>query len=417
MENIHAELKKLKAQLIRDNFEEYFNSEDFRLLSMEKDIDDLYYQALINQGVYAKDRKINAYLSILNEFMKNWIASTPNSNSANTYYKHFLFFIDAIIVGFYSSRNVPDNYDYSSFITCLNKITMLERSDIEKIEKKLSEIQTRNKKKLEIEIPESEKVINIEKQDNMNKEESIDYAIITALEDDEMEKVLPFISKTSEVDDTNNYIEIGVFKDNTKKKIVYASQHTTGMVDASILASELIIRFSPQFLIMVGVLGGKPEDTNIGDVIIATKVFEVDRGKITETGFKKETSVATITNKEVRKINREKKQIEKYLNEIDETRKTEVKLHFGPIACVNQVIDLSGFFEDKVVSIDRKAIALEMESFAVVRACELLNSGRTTPIIIKSVMDNTQNKEDNAKTYAAWTSAKTLEFILKNNII
>ena len=38
-------------------------------------------------------------------------------------------------------------------------------------------------------------------------ENSIEYAIITALEDDEMEKILPFIIKISEVENTNNYIE------------------------------------------------------------------------------------------------------------------------------------------------------------------------------------------------------------------
>lgn len=58
-----------------------------------------------------------------------------------------------------------------------------------------------------------------------------------------------------------------------------------------------------------------------------------------------------------------------------------------------------------------------MESFAVVRATELLNEGKTTPIIIKSVMDNTQSKDDDAKPYASWTSAKTLEFILTKEII
>lgn len=58
-----------------------------------------------------------------------------------------------------------------------------------------------------------------------------------------------------------------------------------------------------------------------------------------------------------------------------------------------------------------------MESFAVIRACELLNNGKTTPLIIKSVMDNTQEKTDEGKTYAAWTSSKTLEYILLNDII
>jgi nucleoside phosphorylase len=344
--------------------------------------------------------------------MYSWINAEPESSRSKTYYSNFVFLMKTILKGFFSSKNKP--FEFTDIIDCLNSITMLNKNDIDSLKNELSSIN----EKLEL----KQQSVETETKDIASKENylevtDIDYAIITALEDDEMEKVLPFIDKISEVDNTNHFIEIGVLRGNPNKKIVYASQHNTGMVDASILASELILRFKPKFLIMVGVLGGKPIDTSIGDVVIATKVFEIDKGKINDTGFKKEASMATLTNKEIKKISRSKKQIESHLNSIDETRNTNVKIHFGPIACVNQVIDVEGFFKEEIETIDRKAIALEMESFAVVRATELLNSGRTTPIIIKSVMDNTQSKTDNAKPYASWTSAKTLEFILTKGII
>lgn len=413
MDETHPELKILKAELIRQKFEEYFNSEDFRLLALEEDIDTTFKQASNGISKFSRERNINTFVYLLNYLLSNWIIQHPDSNSSRNYYSSFVFYLQTIILGYYSYLKKP--FNYSKIVDCLHKISMLEKTDIEKIENLL--------KKLNQERIEEQDKLKLEEQDNRrnNNEQyvndSIEYAIITALEDDEMEKILPFINKVSDVENTNNYIEIGELRDFPQKKIVYASQHNTGMVDASILASELICRFRPKFLIMVGVLGGKPEDTNIGDVIIATKVFEIDRGKITDTGFKKESSVATITNKEIKKISRAKRQIETHINGIDETRNSEVKLHFGPIACVNQVIDLPGFFDEKITSFERKAIALEMESFAIVRACELLNEGKTIPIVIKSVMDNTQDKKDNAKPYAAWTSAKTLEYILKNNII
>ncbi|WP_445718301.1 5'-methylthioadenosine/S-adenosylhomocysteine nucleosidase family protein [Flavobacterium sp.] len=415
MNETHAELKILKAELIRQKFEEFFNSEDFRLLSLENDIDTTFKQASSEINRVNRERNINTYIYILNYLLYNWIHEDPDSNSSKSYYNNFVFFLDTIILGYYSHLNKP--FDYSKIINCLNKISMLEKSDIDKIESKLktlNEEKTKELEKLKLEVKE---ITSNKVERQVENESLIEYAIITALEDDEMEKILPFINKLSEVENTNNYIEIGELKDCPQKKVVYASQHNTGMVDASILASELICRFRPKFLIMVGVLGGKPEDTNIGDVIVATKVFEIDRGKITDTGFKKESSVATITNKEIKKISRSKRQIEAHINDIDETRNSEVKIHFGPIACVNQVIDLPGFFNEKITALERKAIALEMESFAIVRACELLNEGKTIPIIIKSVMDNTQSKQDNAKPYAAWTSAKTLEYILKSNII
>jgi nucleoside phosphorylase len=310
----------------------------------------------------------------------------------------------------YHIDNVTIKKDYSEFveeIKSLNQKGLIQSEILSKIEKLIKDKKYTNAKE-EVE----------EKLKEHNKEGyQFDYAIITALEDDEMEKVLPLIIKEGEVEDSNNYIEYGYLKDKPDKKIVYASQHNTGMVDASILASELIMKFKPKFLIMVGVLGGKPADTNIGDVVIANKVFEIDRGKLTELGFKKESSVANLKSREILKINRNKKEIENFIKSVDETRKSKVQLHFGPIACVNQVIDVKDFFQENISSIDRKAIALEMESFAVVRACELLNNGETKPLIIKSVMDNTQEKTDEGKTYAAWTSAKTLEYILLHDII
>lgn len=409
MLQLHPELKILKAELIRLNFEKYLISESFKLLMLEKDIDDLFNKVLATarKNSINNEKRINTYLLILNDFMNKWIREGKTSNASNTYYNYFLFFTKTIIKGYFTSQKQV--YNYENIIICLRKITMLNEQDINDFEKELED-----QKKIDMKMIED---YTNKSEINQKGLHSIDYAIITALEEDEMEKVLPFINKIQEVEASKNLIEIGEFKNNSEKKIVYASQHNTGMVDAAVLASELILNFNPRYLIMVGVLGGKPTDINIGDVVVATKVFEIDRGKITETGFKKETSVANITNKEIKKISRAKKHIESFLNNSDHTRNSEVKLHFGPIACVNQVIDLEDFFKDKITNIDRKAIALEMESFAIIRACELLNNSKTTPIIIKSVMDNTQEKTDSAKSYAAWTSAKTLEYLLTNNII
>ncbi len=409
---MQPELKVLKAELIRQEFEKYLDSEHFRLLTLEKNIDDVWKQARNQINRYDSERNINTFISILNYFL--WHTKYQQDKD-KFYYNNFTSILYTILIGYYYYNNKPD--DYLKIIRCLNKISTLEKSDIEKFEVDLKSFSDKKNEELDIVKIKYREGTHIEKPLSVTNSYQIDYAIITALEEDEMEKVLPFINIISEIENSKNFIEIGELKNRPDKKIVFASQHNTGMVDASILASELILTFKPKFLIMVGVLGGKPEETNIGDVIIATKVFEVDRGKESKLGFRNELSVSAITNKEIKKIVRKKKDLESHLNSSDETRNTNIKLHFGPIACVNQVIDLPGYFDEKITSIDRKAIALEMESFAIVRACELLNDGKTTPLIIKSVMDNTQNKVDNAKPYAAWTSAKTLEYILTNDII
>jgi nucleoside phosphorylase len=265
-----------------------------------------------------------------------------------------------------------------------------------------------------------------------------EYAIITALEEDEMEQILPMIINEGEIKDRNHLISYGHFHTKPGKKIVYASQQVTGMVDAAILATQLIVNFRPKFLIMPGVLGGKPKEVNVGDIIVSTKVFTIDKGKLTSEEIlgnqtikeqiniveneerqilKKEIESVTTNSSYITKFIRNKDEILQYIKKADRTRKKPINLLFGPIACVRQVIDQKGYFEENILVVDRKTIGLEMESYGIARACELANNSETIVIIAKSVMDNTAQKNDDDKTFAAFTSAKFVEYILQNDLI
>lgn len=280
---------------------------------------------------------------------------------------------------------------------------------------------------------------------------SFDYAIMTALERDEMERFLPHIVCEGEMMVSEHFIEYGHLKGRPEKSVVYASQLATGMVDAAVLASELIIRFRPKFLILAGVLGGKPDEVEIGDVVVATEVFTIDKGKITGTkdtptkdtrkrpderyvktaidgkivegkvetkrlGFLPEPERSSTNGPVVTKIERRSEDIVSFLKANDSHGKG-AKLHFGPIACVRSVIDLPGFFEEKITPVDRKAVALEMESYGFARAAHLLGKASVTPLIIKSAMDNTKDKDDHAKSFAAWTSAQVVLYLIEKDII
>ena len=251
----------------------------------------------------------------------------------------------------------------------------------------------------------------------LEKAPQIDYVVITALEEKEMEKMLLFIENEGSIDNRMHLIEYGHLKHKPQKKVAYASQLSTGMIDAAVLSTELIYLFKPKFLIMAGVLGGKPNEVAIGDVVIATKVFTIDKGKLTEDGFQRESEQSPTDNAYVSKIKRKKKDIIHFISTSDATRDKSPDIHFGPIACVRLVVDLEGYFNSEIESVDRKSTGLEMESYGVSRACELANGGKTIPLIIKSVMDNTTGKTDDAKSYAAWTSAMVVNYILSNDVI
>ncbi|MGQ3013185.1 MAG: phosphorylase family protein [Flavobacteriales bacterium] len=210
---------------------------------------------------------------------------------------------------------------------------------------------------------ESNNSIREKMKTNIKKLDPIhcDYVIITALEDDEMEKVLPFCVRTGHIDNDKHLIEYGHLATNPDKKIAWASQLTTGMVDASILATEMIIRFNPKFLIMPGVLGGKPKDTKIGDIVVSTKVFTIDKGKLTDKEFKREIESSNTNSSYVTAFKRDRNKILEFIKNNDPTRKTDIAIHFEPIACVRQVIDQKGFFIENISTTERKAIGLEME--------------------------------------------------------
>lgn len=386
MEKLHGDLKRLLADLNRlGNFFEYLWSEEFNNLLLENCDDEFWYQNMTNTGASRTSEYNKTYVNCLNYLLLIWLNKDGHGHIA----KVMNGFVEYTIIGY---------IEFNEGKKDLSKL--FQRLDFGPIT-----VETINKLRVRnalVKVKEDQQSI----KSNIIKEmKEFDYAIITALEEDEMEKVLPLIQKEGIISDSEHLIEYGYVKGMPSKKVVYASQHSTGVIDAGILSTELLLKFKPKFLIMVGVLGGKPLETNIGDVIVASKVFTIDKGKISDLGFQKEINQAAMQSKELARFNREKSQIENFIDDSDPTRKSNINIHFGPIATVNQVIDVEGFFEKEISSIDRKAIALEMESYAVVRACELI-SRNTKPLIIKSVMDNTSGKTDNAKTYAAWTSAK-----------
>ena len=304
----------------------------------------------------------------------------------------------------------------------IQKIMIDNKINVEKVFKYhqvLDEI--RNKRKIPITKEQllSKSTSPISATNNVkNKEDYLncDYAIITALEEDEMEKILPMIEKKGKIENSKHLIEYGHIKGYDSKKVIYASQQATGMIDAAILATELL-QYKPKYLIMAGVLGGKPKKTNIGDVIVATRTFTVDKGKKDKLGFHREIESSSNENACITSLKRKKKDITNYLRTEDSTRDSKIDIHFGPIGCVRQVIDLEDFFQDSISSVERKAIALEMESYAISRSCELVNNGQTKALIIKSVMDNTIDKDDDGKPYASWSSAMFVKYILENDII
>jgi len=391
------------------------NTKEVRLIFMDKTE---RFEEIKSQISYKSYKEIHQF-----ETFKELEDFLSNPEYLDDYIVVFIHIVASTLVGFTNGLkdDIKSVYPNLMFRWITRATSTIKPSDIDDIVYTYNQI----KEKIQRDVIAPQQVSNIlsdiESISDVNSLLSdrykVDYAIITALEENEMEKVLPLIVKKGRIDDDKILIEYGHFVSNPNKRIAYASQPTTGLVDASILATEMIIRFQPKFLIMAGVLGGKPEEVNLGDIIVSTKVFTIDKGKLTDEELLKEIESSNTNSSYLTSFIREKENILTFIEKSDPTRKQKLEIHFGPVACVRQVISKKEFFENKILVTDRKTIGVEMESYGVARACELINNGKTIPLIIKSAMDNTFQKSDDAKTYASWTSAMFVRYILENDLI
>lgn len=283
--------------------------------------------------------------------------------------------------------------------------------------------------------------------------EPVDFGIITALYTNEFDMIEDLFEWTTKFSTVKKVYKLGHPKSDPSKKIVAIHLTETGVVDASVIATQMAEIFRPKIIMMPGVCGGDIS-IGIGDVIIAKKVFMFQKGKISDIKNDKgqliklydtqgtEVDPENLQDDSGKKVvlNVEKFEIEhssicelhsairdvlepeidKIKDKINKELKPfskEINILMEPMACSTMVINKNGYFEENVKTVDRKVIALEMESYGIARACEFANEGKTNFLIFKSVMDNMKDKEDGNKAFAGKTSALFLKYLFEANIL
>ena len=283
----------------------------------------------------------------------------------------------------------------------------------------------------------------------------VQYAIITAMYQDEFEEIEGIIEweKSLDIMTGKNLFRMGHLKGQPTRKVVAANPSSTGMIDISILATQILEFFRPDFILMPGVCGGKP-GSQFGDIIVAKKVITFQKGKVSDVKDKQGnplvlydqsrnaidyTKLEDIDGNQI-SISIEKFEIEhdgmpeihsvvqaliepafeniKYkINQGMKAFNKNVNIYFDTMACSTMVINKKGYFEYNIKPADRKVVGVEMESDGVARAAQFANHGLTKFIIAKSVMDNMTEKNDAAKRLAAYTSAQFIRHLLHDGIL
>lgn len=247
-----------------------------------------------------------------------------------------------------------------------------------------------------------------------------DVAIVCALETPELSEVkkLPFDwVPHNEPGDSTDYF-VGQYKD---KKIICAAAYEMGMSASAVLATKVSVNFRPRYLIMTGIAGGvQGKDLHFGDIVIADPCFDYECGKrVFENGaskFKPDYKQIRLDDTVCQIIRRISGQTDK-LHNIRESCAYEkpdnmLQAKIGPFGSGASVLsDLS--VVERVLEHNRKFLAYDMEAYAVMLAGALSSIPKPIPIVMKSVSDFGEGKDDRYQKYAAYTSAKFMELLVE----
>jgi nucleoside phosphorylase/energy-coupling factor transporter ATP-binding protein EcfA2 len=87
-----------------------------------------------------------------------------------------------------------------------------------------------------------------------------------------------------ELDPRGTIYEIGLFDSPAGAWEIVIAQMGTGNVGAAIAAERAILTFRPTVLLLVGIAGGVEGRVALGDVVVATKVYGYESGKVSQMG-------------------------------------------------------------------------------------------------------------------------------------
>ena len=203
-------------------------------------------------------------------------------------------------------------------------------------------------------------------------------------------------------------------KSGTDLRVVATTSTSMGLTSAAIATTHLIFRFRPRLVCMIGIAAGtRSSDKEFGDILVADPSVDYNSGKVSEQNGIREflpDPYPIGLNPRLRIL------LHKYRGNhgifqairskwpATPPRKMN-RLHLGPVGAADQVID----DPQRVIEIQRnwrKLIGVEMETYAVYRACYEAPEPKPRFISFKSVCDFAAEKSDSWQPYAAFTAAE-----------
>lgn len=190
-----------------------------------------------------------------------------------------------------------------------------------------------------------------------------------------------------------------------------------GMTVAASLATRAILAFRPKLIAMAGICGGRYGKTNLGDIVVASKVFDhtagkhyADRFAFRPDSIPLDDAIADIVSNTVLADEEFVGKIQKNYGATCPSGK--IKVHYAPIASGTAVID-NAQVVDGITKAQDDMVGIDMEAYGLACAAKVFG---TKWIVAKAVQDfangTKSETEENVRSFAAYASAKLLHLIM-----
>jgi nucleoside phosphorylase len=231
-----------------------------------------------------------------------------------------------------------------------------------------------------------------------------DFVIVTALEE-EFDAVTTLLPKCEKLppseDDTRVFFQSEIDVEfSTSSKGVYRLAllclHGMGRVEAANATNDAIRRFSPRYVLLVGIAGGiSNNDVELGDVLISNQVVDYELQKVRQDSSEFRFVSHNVDPRLLNAVNHYK--IATCLDLVSLTRPAAgvPKKHVGPIATGDKVVANSEFLSEFLKSYP-KAIGVEMESGGVASAA-FKSSVQPGFFMIRATSDLADNNKDTSE--------------------
>lgn len=203
-------------------------------------------------------------------------------------------------------------------------------------------------------------------------------------------------------------------------KVVGATATSMGLTAASIVTTQLVMKYRPRVVAMVGIAAGTRQgNKQFGDILVADPSVDYASGKVAfENGVRAflPDPYPLGLNARLRSVLQKYRGEHSVFAEIRRAWRGRVppsmnRLHIGPLGAADQVIDDAS----RIVEIQRnwrKLIGVEMETYGVYRACHEAPEPKPRFVSFKSVCDFAAEKTDSWQQYAAFVAAEfTFRFL------